>query len=52
MFEGQDLVDQQVIAVEKQIHSDPHDLKQIASDDVAHVESKAVPVVGDKEHLA
>lgn len=51
LFEGQDLVDQQVNAVEKQIHSDPHDLKHVTSDDVAHVESKAVSIPENKEHL-
>jgi len=52
LFESQDLVDQQVIAVEKQIHSDPHDLKNVISDDVAHVESTHVPISEKKEHLA
>ena len=42
------MVDQQVIAVEKQIHHDHTDLKTITSDDVAHVETKAAPTVETK----
>ncbi|KAH8595283.1 general substrate transporter [Bisporella sp. PMI_857] len=41
LFEGQELVDQQVIAVEKQIHADPIDLKhQTTEDQVTHIEAR------------
>jgi hypothetical protein len=42
VFEDEDLIHQQTVAVEKQIHSDPLESQDPKKKDVVHTEAKAI----------